>query len=77
MKKIIVLAVLSLSLQGCFQVCGTDSNIELCLTTNGGDSSASDGSSSWSDGGSSWGDGSSSWGDSSNSWSDGGSFFGR
>lgn len=70
MKKIIVLAVLSLSLQGCFQACGTDGNIELCLTTNDGDSATSDSGSSWSSGGSSWGDG-------SNSWSDGGSFFGR
>ena len=55
MKKIIVLAVLSLSLQGCFQACGTDGNIELCLTTNDGDSATSDGGSSWSDGGSFFG----------------------
>ena len=59
MKKIIVLAVLSLSLQGCFQACGTDGNIELCLTTNEGGSATSDSGSSWGDGSSSWRDGSS------------------
>ncbi len=55
MKKIIVLAVLSLSLQGCFQACGTDGNIELCLTTNEGGSATSDTGSSWSDGSSFFG----------------------
>jgi len=65
MKKIIVLAVLSLSLQGCFQACGTDGNIELCLTSNEGGSATSDSGSSWSDS------------DDGSSWRDGSSFFGR
>jgi hypothetical protein len=73
MKKIIILMVLSFSLQGCFQVCGSDSNILLCLSDGSGDSSTSDSGSSWSDGGSSWGG---SWGDRTSSWSDGGSSWG-
>ncbi|MBL4607146.1 MAG: hypothetical protein JKY01_04880 [Pseudomonadales bacterium] len=68
MKKLLILGLLTLSLQGCQLVCGTDSNIQICLSTDGGDTSSTDTSSSWSDGGSSWGDSGSSWSDGGSSW---------
>ncbi|MBV1873067.1 MAG: hypothetical protein KUG83_11015 [Gammaproteobacteria bacterium] len=59
MKKIILIGLLTISLQGCFQVCGTEDNIQMCLNASGEDggstsSTSTDSGSSW--GGSSWSD---------------------